>query len=495
MEMKRVATVAVLLLVGHWGFTQNFSGVRSGVSGGAGVGPFIGFSTSGAYLVNPYTQHPLFLVGEDAFTLVTQLSTSDATTYLSDRAGRGYNFIWVAAADNVYQSNAPKNYYGASPFDSADFTSEDAAYWAHVDLIVKMAASYGITVGLGPGFCGLANSEGYRGSYLSASDTTVNGYGAWLGARYQPYPNILWVLGGDCDPTDTGLYEKLNQLATGIRSADSTHAITIEAARFYEAGGNAPNNGWSSLDAWGSSVTGAYQAAPAPSWLTMNWVYNDYTTQQTGCSRNYTAYVVGSPHTPGAMGEAWYEGEHSTTVLQLREQEYWSVLSGCSLGFVFGNNPIWCFDSPQSVSACNTGTTWQSQLASSGSVAHQYFGQLFRSREFWKLIPDSGNVTLTAGYGSGLTISVAARTSDGQTVLVYVPNGNATTVTVNMAKITDAGATVNEWWFNPSTAATTHIGTAANTGSANFTPPDSNDWVLVLDSNAAALPAPGGGAL
>jgi len=490
--MKRVGLVVGLFLVCHWGFAQGFSGVRSGASGGPGAGPFIGASPSGAYLVNPYTQHPLFLVGDSAWDLIEQLDNADAATYLADRGSRGFNILWLAAADNVYQTNPPNNYYGSAPFDGADFTNEDAGYWAHVDYIVRLAQSYGITMGLDPGFGGLLNADGYRNSYLTSSDQVVNAYGVWLGNRYKNFPNILWVLAGDSDPTDTGLYEKLNQLAAGIRSADSMHLITIEASRFYESGGGAPNDGWSSLDAWGGAVSGAYTAASfPPSWLNLNWVYDDYGGMQAGSARNYASYVLASPYMAQLAGEDWYEGEHSTTPLQLREESYWEVLSGCTLGRIFGNNAIWSFGGPNDT----MGQTWQSQLASSGSTAQQYLGQLFRSREFWKLVPDAGNVTLTAGYGSGSTLSVAARTSDGQTVVVYIPNGNSTTVTINMAKITDAGATVNEWWLNPSTGATTHIGTAANTGSANFTAPDSNDWVLVLDSNAAALSAPGGAAL
>jgi len=47
------------------------------------------------------------------------------------------------------------------------------------------------------------------------------------------------------------------------------------------------------------------------------------------------------------------------------------------------------------------------------------------------------------------------------------------------------------WWFNPSSSATTLIGTYANSGTRNFTPPDAHDWVLVIDDAGAKLPAPG----
>jgi hypothetical protein len=86
---------------------------------------------------------------------------------------------------------------------------------------------------------------------------------------------------------------------------------------------------------------------------------------------------------------------------------------------------------------------------------------------------------------------VAARTSDGQTIIAYIPNGNATTVTINMSQITSATSTTNCWWYNPSTGSTALIGTYPNSGTMNFTPPDSNDWVLVIDDAGASLGAPG----
>ncbi|MGA2983148.1 MAG: DUF4038 domain-containing protein, partial [Terriglobia bacterium] len=452
------------------------------------AGQFMTLDATHTYLVNTFTNKPVFMTGEDAWDLIAQVDNADAGTYLSDRASRGFNVLWTVAVDNIYQSNPPHNYYGYAPFDGADFTNEDGNYWAHVDDILQLAASYGLTVGIDPGFPGLSNAEGYRASYLSSSDGVVNAYGAWLGSRYHNYPNILWILAGDADPTDTALYEKLNQLATGIRSADSVHLITFEAARFYESGGAAPNGGWSSLDAWGSSVSGAYTAAGfPPTWLNLNWVYDPYAEMQAGCTRNYTSYVSAHPNMPQLAGEDWYEGEHSMTALQLREESYWEVLSGCTLGRIFGNNAIWTFGGPSDT----MGQTWPSQLDSAGSTAQQYLGQLLRSREFWKLVPDTGNTTLTSGYGSGTTIAVASRTSDGQTIMAYVPNGNATTLTVDMSQIASAGSTVNCWWFNPSNGATMLIGADANSGSQDFTPPDANDWVLVIDDASANLAAPG----
>jgi hypothetical protein len=71
------------------------------------------------YLVDQ-NNRPFFIVGDDAWTLITQLSDPEVNEYLADRAARGFNTVWVAAADNCYQANAPRNHQGDRPFDGVD---------------------------------------------------------------------------------------------------------------------------------------------------------------------------------------------------------------------------------------------------------------------------------------------------------------------------------------------------------------------------------------
>jgi hypothetical protein len=100
-------------------------GARSIVSAD---GQFMTLDPTGRFLVNSITRQPVFITGDAAWSLITQLNNSDVDIYLSDRASRGFNYIWCGAADNYYQSNPPKNYYGYPPFDGPDFTKEDANY-------------------------------------------------------------------------------------------------------------------------------------------------------------------------------------------------------------------------------------------------------------------------------------------------------------------------------------------------------------------------------
>jgi hypothetical protein len=448
------------------------------VSSVVAPGQLMTLSANGKYLANSFTGRPVFVVGDDAFDLAVMLDSARVSTYLNDRASRGFNAIWVTAADNGYQSTPPKNYYGFSPFDGADFTNEDANYWANIDSVVTQASSLGITVFLQPFFVGNGSEPGYYSSVLDTSDAVMTAYGTFLGNRYNGYNNIVWLLGGDSLPSTGGLYQKLNDVGAAIAAADPNHLITLEACQ------QCVTNGYNSVQAY------QVQSLPVPSWLNINWAYPQLTTTVGAAQNAYTA----SPFLSPLCGENNYETS-ALTELDIRFEQYAEILSGCYVGRLFGNGAIWSFNSPHGDTCCNTGTpSWQSQLASPGSISQEYQGRLFSSREHWLLVPDINHAVVTAGYGSGLTVTTAARTSDGQTIIAYIPNGNATTITVAMNQITSSTNTVQGWWFNPTTAATTNIGTFPNSGTQNFTPPDSNDWVLVLDDTSAQLLAPGAGA-
>lgn len=176
---------------------------------------------------------------------------------------------------------------------------------------------------------------------------------------------------------------------------------------------------------------------------------------------------------PYFLIESAYENEHSSTAQQLRAQSYWTVLSG-GFGHVFGNCPIWHFDS--SPGWCGI-VGWKAQLGLQGSLNMSHFSALFQSRHWYTLIPDFQHKVLSSGYGSSTSYVTAAYCSDSSSVIAYIPGGGAVTVNTTFVN----GSRDSAWWFNPADGTVALIGSAPQ-GTQIFTPPSMGDWVLVIDN-------------
>jgi hypothetical protein len=422
--------------------------------------------------------NPCFASGESPQLLVEALSNADTMLYLDDRSLRKINLMWMIVADNKDGNNPPVNFNGDAPFSGADFTSFNEPYWQHVDFVMNQCFLHGITVLFMPFFTGITSADGYHDSLLASSTAVLQGYADFISARYAAFPNIIWALGGDADCQNATAYSQLDIFARALKAANPNRLITFEA--FNTRGGSRV-----------SSTAGlTVGLGSVPSWLDINWVY---TLAGNAISDSQVAYGAGLPC---LLGEDNYElenpGNGLTTALDLRMEGYGSILGGCVLGKLFGTGE-WAFNQANTGFAVSS-PSWQSQLNSEGMQEHQIMSRLFRSRAFQKLVPDIAGTVMTAGAFGGCA---CARTSDGQSIIAYIPTKRAwylatkQTITIDMTKITDSGNLASCNWYNPQTAAVTNIGTIANTGTHNFTSPDSNDWVLVIDSHAANLRTPG----
>jgi hypothetical protein len=430
-------------------------------------------SADKTHLVNTITNKPVFISGDAAWSAIVELSSADAERYLSDRSSRGLNLLEVNLIERMYATNCKSCSYGCAdlkgdcPFSGAAFSTPNEAYFAQADSFIRMAARHGIALLLDILYLGGETNAGWYTEIQAASDSTISNWGAYVGKRYKGFDNLIYTMGSDIDPRKTSppLMTKMSEMATALHAADPNHLITSKNG-----------GGESSLDVWSGYP-----------WLEISDMYG--ASNVTKLNNEYTR----PDFIPFFMDEDAYENEHSSTPLRLRTRQYWSALSGAYLGSLFGNNPIWCYNETNSLSVvpCQNGLTWQSQLGSAGSVGQMWYGKLMRSREHWKMVPDIQHTVVTAGYGSGATLTVTARTRDGQTIISYIPKGNETTLKVDISKITSRTNLTKCWWFNPRDGSATLIGSFANSGTRDFAPSDAKDWVLVIDDKDANLPPPG----
>jgi hypothetical protein len=82
----------------------------------------------------------------------------------------------------------------------------------------------------------------------------------------------------------------------------------------------------------------------------------------------------------------------------------------------------------------------------------------------------------------------AAMPENGETFIAYIPKGNV--ISVDLQRL--SGSTLVAWWFNPRNGLSQKIAEYAEKSKIQFTPPDRNDWVLVIDDAAYNFGVPGG---
>ena len=402
---------------------------------------------------------PFLLVGDAAWSLFVNLSKSDADFYLENRKQLGFTGVIVNLIEHLFAANAPQNLHGVAPFTGQAFTTTpNDAYFAHVDYIIKSAAAKGIVILLFPVYLGAnCGSQGWCAEVEAATISDMRGWGQYVGNRYKDADNIIWVIGGDTDPSP--VREKVQAVVDGIRSADSRHLFTAH----------------NDLDQM------AVTPWPGAAWLNVNNVYTaSFTLYESILSARSN-----SPSKPVFLVESRYENAGLPTPQELRAQSYWTLLSG-GFGHVFGNCPLWGFGFAGQF--C-TSTDWKAELNNVGSLNMQHFQALFHSRHWETLVPDTSHTVLTAGNGTfgDADYVLAACAADGSSILAYLPSSR--TVTVSGACL--AGSTMIAWWYDPSNGVATRIGTFPTTMPQNFSPPTSGDWVLVVDSSVASFPAPG----
>lgn len=447
--------------------------VGGGVSGGAvygarGQGKFpLSISGNGRYFVTP-NGNPFFMVSDSPQGMMVNVAatdnvtTTDAGVYLAARKAAGFNAIWsnILCGTGTGGRSNYSTYDGITPFTATvggfpDLTTPRATYWARMDDHVQLAAKYGFLLILNP-----CETISVRDIAVANGATRCSTYGAWIGARYASYSNVIWIHGNDYQnwPSSDSV---LLPIADGIRSSMPGALQSIQLD-FFDSDSGEDSAWWSHID------YNAVYAYP-PQYTTLRAAYN-----RTG------------PVRPLIFVEGSYEHEHNSgtpegTPLEIRRQMYWTLTNG-GTGTFYGEGHLWGLQ-------VNNG--WEDFLGppNSPAVAHvTQFAGLHSQISWSTLVPDQSNTFLTANYSGtpdptdGLrNYATAAKSADGHHAVVYVPWN--TNVVCNLALM--AGAVAAQW-FDPTNGAVLSAGSGLS-GSHSFTHPGNNsagdpDRVLILEA-------------
>lgn len=403
-------------------------------------------------------------MGDSPQALFVKLSEAEAGLFLTNRAERGFNSLWVnllCTTNNGGLINGVTT-NGLAPFTNTipgtgkyDLTTPNEDYFAHVDRVINLAAQLGIQIMLDP----LETSVGgWTGTALTNGTNRCRTYGQYLGNRCKDFDNLIWWSGNDFqDWTNAASDAVIRAIAQGIKDTDPRHLHTLMLD--YPVSSSLNNTNW--LPVLGLNASYTY-------WPTYAQVLVDY---------NRTNFL------PTFMAEAHYEFENLYNAYGspevMRRQAYWSLLSG-ACGQFMGNHFTWQFLAG-----------WQTNMDTAGSLQMANVKSLFEPRRWYDLVPDQNHTVVTAGFGTFATsgsltnnnYATAARTADGALVMVYLPT--VRTVTVDMTKLNGPAMAK---WFDPASGVYSTIAGSpfTNSGSRLFTPAATNsggagDWVLVLE--------------
>lgn len=442
------------------GATVTYSNTATGTPTSSGIYPL----TVSSQTIQKADGSALAINGEAAWSAASQLTAAELDIYLSDRAAKGLNAIIVNLIEAHFSDTSPvyDDSNGNPPFNSTtggylDFSDPNTSYWSWIDDLIDAANSYDIIVIACMAYLGYGHgSEGWAAAISANGSTKMGQYGTFLAQRYASKPNIIWLLGGDADPVDTyNLTAEIGALATAIKADDSVHLMTAHPAP-------------------GSLGSDQYS-----SWIDFDTAYPSGNTTLAAAVK--TGYQ-NTPALPVLMVEGYYGNEHSMTDLLLRTEMYQSVLGGM-VGHVYGNSPMWYFGVDSGASgnsfADTGGLDWATHLDSFGAAYLPYVEAIQAAYDLSTLTPDYSHTAVTAGYGTeGAGYASAAYSSD--LLIAYVPGGSGQTLTIDKSQFT--AGTFDVSWYNPRNGSTTSGGTTMmGSGSENFTAPDTNDWVLILE--------------
>ena len=332
-----------------------------------------------------------------------------------------------------------------TPFTGQPFTTPREAYFAHVDQVLKSAAEKGIAVFLFPLYLGHGcGDEGWCPEVQNATISDMRAWGEYVGNRYANYDNIVWVIGGDTDPTP--VKAKVQAMVDGILSRDTRHPFTVHNGR-----------GVMAVTPWSGAE-----------WLNINSTYTNGIDYQQAVA----AYNI-SPPKPFFLIESQYENEEGITAQLLRAQSYWTILQRGIRSF-FWQLPCLGVRLYRPQLPCCDGLA--SAIDSPGALGMQHFQALFNSRRWETLVPDTSQGVLMAGNGTfgDTDYASAACAADGSSIIAYLPSSRA--IIVNGTCLT--GSTMIAWWYDPSNGVATQIGMFPTAMPQHFTPPTNGDWVL-----------------
>lgn len=441
--------------------------------------PRIQVHPNGRFLMTA-TGKPFFWLADTGWELFHRLTREEARRYLANRSQKGFTVIQAVTLAEFDGLRAPTP-YGAVPFADSDPSRPNEDYFAHMDEVIRMAAGYGLYMGLLPTWGDKVTPMWGLGPAIF-DEGNARAYGEWLGRRYAQDTNIIWILGGDRPAVHEGQDWRpiWRAMAAGIQAGVGGPCLMT----YHPPGGthrstsvDLHNEAW--LD-FNMMQSGHGSGHDTPVWEAIARDYALTPVKPTvDAEPNYEDHPV-NPWPNWDPANGYYRDD------DVRRQTYRSVFAG-GCGVTYGHHSMWQFCSTRYTPVNHPDRYWWEAMDRPGAAQMVYLRRLIESRPYFARVPDDS--LIVSPNGSGREHQSATRGDDGRYAMVYFPDA-VRTATVDLGKVSGAG--VVAWWYDPHTGLAHTAGQFEQKGAREFTTPlEWHDWVLVVDDAAAGFNPPG----
>ncbi len=445
--------------------------------------PQVRVSENGRFLITEEGK-PFFWLGDTAWELFHRLTREETAQYFSNRQQKRFNVIQAVALAELDGLNTP-NVYGERPLLGNDPKRPNEAYFAYVDDLIRLAATYGLYIGLLPTWGDKVTPLWGVGPAVFDGEN-ARAYGRFIGERYCDQTNVIWILGGDRPAiTDEADYRPIwRAMAAGI--AEATDGVALMT--YHPMGGHSTSE-WLHDEPWldvNMIQSGHGAGRDVPVWERIEHDYNLKPIKPT---------LDGEPNYEDHPVSPWPEWDPTNGFFRgydIRKQLYRSAFAG-GCGGTYGHHSIWQMYAPgRQLMNQPPGYEehyWFEALDRPGAQQVQHLRALMESRPFLTRIPDQAMLVSDAGEG-GEHIR-ATRDQHGRYAFVYLPT--TCSVTINLSVL--SGESAQAWWYDPRTGQASFSGEYSAVGTRTLAPPNDADsgpdWVLVLDSADEDFGPPG----
>lgn len=429
-------------------------------------------------------QKPFFYLGDTAWQMLYRMDRGEIDDYLRDRAAKKFTVVQCVILGELDGLETP-NREGHLPLHALDPARPNEAFFSLVDHVVERADALGLYVALLPTWGSHVEDKPHAlfENYHPFTAENARAYGAFLGRRYREHTNVIWMLGGDRDPT--GHEAIWNALAAGIRENDTQALMTYHCQGYASAA-----RYWRDAD-----------------WLDFNLIQSGHARFSTRNWQMIEREYATPPTRPVFDAEPGYE-DHPVafdpanprfTDHDVRKAAYWAVFAG-AFGHTYGHHSVWQVYRPgRDKPILEPRTGWREALAAPGAGQMRHLRALVESRPFLTRIPDQSLVNDVGTDTDHVQVARdgTAGKSDATTILVYLPIMREVRIDTSVI----AGDRLRSWWFDPRTGQARLIGESLN--AQKYTWPKAQrirpgeggpDWVLVIDDARRNYGPPGRGA-